>query len=175
MLNSLFACESFKHPKQVGTFVSSSRHVGKRMAQQLNGEMHVLEFGAGTGSITTEILKHLPTNGRLTCFEINPRFCDQLRKIEDRRLKVINDDAKNAKNYLDYAGCIVSALPLTIADKNSREQILEIASKASTFIQLQYTPFLAKRLKALFPEVRTKFVLFNIPPVFIYICNGAAK
>ena len=175
MLNGLFAYESFKHPKQVGTFVSSSKHAGKIMAQQLNGEPHVLEFGAGTGSITTEILNHLPKNDRLTCFEINPRFCDQLRKIEDRRLEVINDDAKNAENYFESVGCIVSALPLTIADKDSREQILDIASRASTFIQLQYTPFLAKKLKALFSKVRTKFVLFNIPPVFIYVCNGATK
>ncbi|MFQ6034560.1 MAG: ribose ABC transporter ATP-binding protein [Sedimentisphaerales bacterium] len=69
-----FAYEFFKYPIQIGTFTQSSKVVAKKMAEEINDSAKVVEFGAGTGSVTAEILKRLPENGRLTCFEINPQF-----------------------------------------------------------------------------------------------------
>jgi phosphatidylethanolamine/phosphatidyl-N-methylethanolamine N-methyltransferase len=103
-----FVSEFLKHPRQIGTFTRSSRFLAKEMAKEIDGVGHIIEFGAGTGSVTSEILKHLPESGRLTCFEINPRFCKHLERINDPRLKVINDDAKNCERYVDSIECIVS-------------------------------------------------------------------
>ncbi len=169
-----FISEFIKYPKEVGTFIQSSKLLAKRMAQEINGSKEVIEFGPGRGPVTVEILKRLPENGRLICFEINSEFCRYLEKINDSRLKVINDDAGNCQRYVDNLECIISGLPLTIFDKSKREQILNITSKAKRYIQLQYTPLLRKKIKNYFPDVKIKFVPQNIPPAFIYVCGTFA-
>jgi len=175
MQNARFIYESIKHPREVGTFIESSKLVARTMAREINGSLHIIEFGAGTGSVTAQILKNLPENGRLTCFEINPKFCEYLRRINDPRLKVINDDAGNSEKYVDCFECIVSALPLAIFEKSKRENILDIASKSKRYIQLQYTPLLKKKFEDYFPDVKSRFVPLNFPPAFIYVCNAFAN
>ena len=167
-----FIYEFLKYPKQIGTFTQSSKVLAKKMAEQINGSPHVVEFGAGTGTVTEEILKHLPENGRLTCFEINPKFCKCLEKINDERLTVINDDAKNCENYVNNLDCVVSGLPLTLFNKSKKQSILSITSKSKRYIQLQYAPLLGKKMKHYFPDVKLKFVPQNLPPAFIYVCSA---
>ena len=168
-----FILEFLKYPKEVGTFTQSSQPLARKIAQQINGSINIIEFGAGTGSVTLEILRHLPENGQLTCFETNPRFCECLEKLNDSRLKVINDDAANCKQYVDRLECVVSGLPLAMYEKSKREEILDITSESKRFIQLQYSPVLRKKIKNYFSDVKMKFVPFNFPPAFIYICSSS--
>jgi len=175
MKSLCFIYEFLKYPIQVGTFTQSSKFLAKKMAEQINGSACVVEFGAGTGSVTTEILKRLPENGRLTCFEINPHFCKCLEEINDERLTVINDDARNCEQYVDDLDCIVSGLPLTLFTKSKKERILAITSKSKRYIQLQYTPFLGKRMRHYFSDVKLKFVPQNLPPAFIYVCSTSIE
>lgn len=170
-----FILESLKHPKQVGTFTESSRFLAKKMVRQIDGTIDVIEFGPGTGSVTLEILRHLPEDGRLTCFEINPNFCKCLETINDPRLKVINDDAQNCERYVDGFDCIISGLPVSLFAKSKREKIIELSSKSKTYIQFQYTPFLRAKMKRYFQDVKIKFVLLNFPPAFIYICKDPVR
>lgn len=173
--NLRFIYEFIKYPKQVGTLIQSSKSLAKKMAEQINGSGEVIEFGAGTGSVTAEILKKLPANGRLTCFEINPSFCKHLERINDSRLKIINDDAKNCERYVDGLECIVSGLPLMLFTKSKKERILAITSKSKRYIQLQYTPLLSKKMKHYFSDVKLKFVPQNLPPAFIYVCRSFTR
>jgi phospholipid N-methyltransferase len=169
-----FVCEFFRHPQEVGTLTQSSKVLAKKMAEETNGSEEVVEFGAGTGSVTAEILKQLPENGRLTCFEINPNFCKHLEAIDDSRLRVINDDAKNCEQYVENLDCVVSGLPLALFGDSKKDTILAITSKSKRYIQLQYTPLLGKRMKQYFPEVKLKFVPQNFPPAFVYVCESQA-
>jgi len=170
-----FIWQFFRHPTQVGTFTQSSKTLAKKMAEQIDGSLKVVELGAGTGSVTTEILKRLPENGRLTCFEINPKFCRDLERIDDPRLRVINDDARNCERYVDSLDCIVSGLPLVWFTESKQQEILAITRKSKRYIQLQYTPLLGKKMRNYFPEVKLKFVPQNLPPAFIYVCKHLAK
>jgi len=170
-----FFREFIKRPKQVGTLNPSSQILSKEMARQIDGASNVIEFGGGQGAVTLQILKRLPENGRLTSFEINPNFCEDLQGINDPRLKVINDDAANCERYLDSVDYIVSSLPLRVFEKSHRTRILDISSKSKKYVQLQYSPFLRKRLDSYFKKIRTKFVLRNIPPAIIYICEASTK
>ena len=52
-----FLREFFKHPKEVGTFTQSSKTLAQRIAQEIDGSTKIVEFGPGTGAVTTEILK----------------------------------------------------------------------------------------------------------------------
>lgn len=170
-----FIYESLKHPREVGTFTQSTKFLAKEMAKEINSK-HVIELGAGTGSVTARILEYLPTDGRLTCLEINPKFCDYLKKMNDARLRVVNDDAENVEAHLDGSDCVVSSLPLALMGKAKRQEVLRISSKAKTYIQLQYAPFLRKQLGNYFSDVQAKFVWRNFPFAFIYICfNNRSK
>ena len=170
-----FISEFLKHPKEVGTLNQSSELLSKTMAQQIDGAINVIEFGAGKGAVTSQILKCLPVDGRLTSFEINPTFCGHLQNIDDSRLKIINDDAANCEQYVDSLDYIVSSLPLRLFNKSCRRRIFDISSKSKKYIQLQYSPFLRKRLEYYFRDVRTKFVPLNFPPAFVYICETPVK
>ena len=172
MNNGLFVNQFFKRPKELGTFTQSSKFLAEKMARAIGGSENIIEFGAGAGAITREILKFMPANARLTCFELNPDFCEALRKIRDERLTVINDVAENAEMYVDCSDCIVSSVPLAIMTKEQRERILVLSSKARRFIQLGYVPILAKEIKQYFDQVETKFVALNLPPAFVYICQS---
>lgn len=170
-----FIYEFLKHPIEVGTVTRSQKLLARSMAQEINGSPHVIEFGAGMGSVTTQILKRLPQDGRLTCFEINPTFCKHLLRINDHRLKVINDDAKNCEKYVDTLDCVVSGLPLALFSRSRREKILAISSKSKRFIQLQYSSLLKKTMESYFSDVQVRFVLLNLPPAFIHVCSNSTQ
>ncbi|MBN1359462.1 MAG: methyltransferase domain-containing protein [Sedimentisphaerales bacterium] len=164
-----FIRQFFRHPRQIGTVTQSSRSLAVKIAEEIGPSKEVVEFGAGTGPVTQEILRRLPADGRLTCFEINPEFCRHLQQIGDARLRVINDDAKNCQQYVERADCVVSGLPLALFGRREKQRILDITSKSPTFVQLQYTPVLGRTIKRHFPSVKRKFVARNLPPAFVYV------
>lgn len=166
-----FARQFLRHPKQLGTVVQSGRTLAKRMADEVGESVRVVEFGAGTGPVTREILKRLPENGHLTCFEINRELCRCLERIGDPRLHVVNDDAANCGRYVEQPDCVVSGLPLTLFACKARETILAIAGRSGRYIQLQYTPALSRDIRRYFSEVKLKFVPLNLPPAFVYVCK----
>jgi phospholipid N-methyltransferase len=179
MMSLRFARQFLRHPKQCGTFTESGRVLARRMAEEIRGSCRVVEFGAGTGPVTREILKELPEDGRLTCFEINPDFCRCLEEIGDPRLRVVNDDAQNCHRYVENPDCVVSGLPLALFSRQALEQILAISRKCGKYVQLQYTPFLSREIRRHFREVKLRFVPRNFPPAFVYVCghskNGEKK
>jgi phospholipid N-methyltransferase len=171
-MSANFLSEFFLHPREIGAVTESSKFLARTMAKPSKDIKHVVEFGAGTGPVTTEILKILPEDGRLTCFEVNPKFCRKLEEIKDNRLKIINDGAENCSKYVDNLDCIISGLPLTVFTDIQREEILSITGSCKKYIQLQYTPVLGKKIKKQFKKVTTKFVPLNIPPAFVYVCSN---
>jgi len=166
-----FAWQFLRHPKQLGTLVQSGRMLARKMADEVGESVQVVEFGAGTGPVTREILKRLPDRGCLTCFEINRELCQCLERIGDPRLRVINDDAAHCGRYVEQPDCVVSGLPLTLFGSEARETILGIACRSGRYIQLQYTPALSKDIRRYFSEVELKFVPLNFPPAFVYVCR----
>ncbi len=166
-----FARQFLRHPKQLGTVVQSGKVLARQMAREVDGCSEIVELGPGTGPVTREILRWLPGDGRLTCLEINSDFCRCLERIDDPRLRVINDDAINCGQYVDHPDCVVSGLPLTLFDEQAKDRILAIAGQAERYIQLQYTPVLSREIRQHFLEVRLKFVPCNFPPAFVYVCR----
>jgi phospholipid N-methyltransferase len=167
-----FVKEFIKNPKQVGAVAESSGFLARAMAQQIESDVNIVEFGPGTGAVTKEILRRLPKHGQLTCLEINPQFCDDLKKINDPRLKIINDDVRNYSRAIEDYDCVLSSLPLGIFDKTQRDKIIAMSGRAKKYIQFQYTPFLKPKLKKYFNDVEIKFVPLNVPPAFVYVSKN---
>jgi phospholipid N-methyltransferase len=171
MISLRFARQFLRHPRQLGTFSESGPALARTMAEQIGESSRVVELGPGTGPVTREILKRLPSDGHLTCIEINPAFCRCLEQIGDPRLQVICDDASNFEQYVDHPDCVVSGLPLTLFSKEAKERILAISSRCGRYVQLQYTPVLRREIRRYFSDVRLKFVARNFPPAFVYVCR----
>ena len=162
------------HPRRVGTFTQSSLSLVEAIVKEVVGK-NIIELGAGQGPITRRILDNLPEDGNLIAFEIDKRFCKNLEKIKDSRLKVICDCVLDSKDYLQDINyeidCIVSGLPLTSLDKNQARGILDFCSKSKRFIQYKYFKS-DKLLRDYFSEIRVEKVSRNLPPALIYICSN---
>ena len=166
-----FLSQFARHPRQLGTFTQSSRILARQMAREVNGADRVVELGAGLGPITREILRCLPADGELTCFERNAEFCRRLERIGDRRLHVIHEDAVHSERHVKAAGFVISGLPLALFGKEKRRRLLRIMSKAQKCVQLQYTPKIGLEMRGYFRYVRVKIVPWNLPPALIYVAS----
>lgn len=163
-----FLIQAVLHPKQLGTPFQSSKYLINAIIKELSGK-RIVELGAGNGGLTKGILSYEPLT-QLTSFEINDSLLENLVKINDPRLKIINASAENFPDYVDDFDCVVSGLPLSSMKKEIIERILENSRKAR-FIQYKYFPT-KMLLEEYFKSVSAKIIFRNIPPAIIYNCSN---
>ena len=90
-----FVKESLKSLKEVGTIFPSSKFVVEKMVAPINfGEkLTILELGSGHGVITKQLLEKMSSDSQLICFETNKSFYQELKKINDMKMILINGSA----------------------------------------------------------------------------------
>ena len=165
-----------KNPGRVGTIFKSSRSMAKTIANEVNGA-YIVEFGAGTGIISKEILKKIGKYGKLICFETDKKYCRYIEEtlndeVRSGRLEVICDDATNYVKYVDKVpDTIVSGLPLASLNKTIVYDVLKKSSNVDRFIQYQYSPFSTLILGKFFKKIKVKRIMKNIIPATMYICS----
>ncbi len=176
----LFLRSFVAHPRQVGAILPTSRSAVRDMLDLTSfaDARCVLEFGAGTGVYTREILARLRPDGRLLAFEVDSNLASTLAdQFQDSRLQVINDSAENVKAYLNgvRADRIVSGLPFTSLPANVRHNIFErsreVLASDGVMLVLQYSPLIQPELKRRFASVRRRISLLNVPPAFLFACE----
>jgi phospholipid N-methyltransferase len=178
-----FIKESLKNIKKVGTVFPSSKHVVEKMVAPINFEekLIILELGSGSGVITKRLLEKMSCNSKLLCFETNKKFYQELKKINDNKMILINQSAEKMKEYLDKyeiekVDYIVSSVPLLSLPKEVTNKILsisvEILGCSGQLIQLQYTKLLAKKLKSYYNQIYIQFTPKYYLPAFIYTCHN---
>ncbi len=174
-----FVSQFFKEWKQVGAISPSSTYLVNDMLDEVDfRKAHIIvEFGAGSGSFTREILRRMNNGSKLFVFEINPIFFGNLSKIKDPRFIVINDSAENVLKYVPgrNADYIISGIPLSNLNQESKFQIITSSIKTlkrgGIFLQFQYFPESLPTLRKYFDLVKMKFTFLNTPPAFYYICR----
>ena len=79
-----FLRQSLKNFRSIGSLAPSSQFLARGIANQLPEDLpedyRILEVGAGTGSLTVEILKRMNGRGHLDLWELSPAFCAVLRQ-----------------------------------------------------------------------------------------------
>ncbi len=171
--------KEFLKDKNVGAVVSSSDNVVKRIVNEIdfaNAEV-IVEYGPGKGTITKQLLKRMTANAMLFVFETNQDFIVDLERIIDKRLVIINADAKSAllilKNRykikdVDY---IISTIPFTFLDRNLKRRLIcnsyAMLKEKGKFLTYQYTPLIYNIIKNKFRDFSIKPNLSNFPPAFI--------
>jgi phospholipid N-methyltransferase len=168
------------NPRQVGAILPTSRYAVRDMLDlgDVPGAGLVVELGAGTGVQTGEILARMRPDARLVALEIDPALARLLEeRFDDPRLQVVCDSAEHLEKHLDgeHADVLVCALPFTSLEPGLRRRILDVLPKAlaprGTALVIQYSPLILKELRRLFPTVRQRISLLNVPPAFLFACS----
>lgn len=182
MSKKKFISEVLKSTGTIGALSPSSSFLAKKMLEpiQFDNAKCFVEFGPGTGVFTHKILEKMDSDAILLAFEINPVFIDELNKIDDKRLIIINDSAEKIEMYLEKyhqksADYIVSSLPFAMIPDEVVHNILtnsdNMLSEEGKYIQFQYSLNAKKKLESYFSKVEINFTFLNLPPAFIYVCE----
>ncbi|TAK03342.1 methyltransferase domain-containing protein [Patescibacteria group bacterium] len=165
-----------RDPRTVGTLSPASPFTARRVADAIPaGTKSVLELGAGDGALTRELLKRLPSDGRVYAVEVKPEFARALEAIGDPRLVVFEGDALDvradaARHGVTSFDAVVSSLPFALFAEGARDRIIAdvhaMLGSGGTFIVCQHLPTLLPALKKHF-SVDTSFEPLNLPPYFI--------
>ena len=171
-----FIKAAFKNIGQTGSVMESSGYLSAKMIDTMDFEkpLHIVELGAGTGSITKRLLEKMNDQSTLTSYEIDPELFEKLKKNNDKRLIEVNADASLLRDHfksqsVDY---IISGLPLANIPERKKASILDachhVLKSGGYYIQFQYSLNDFRLLKRMFAKVDSCFTLRNLPPAFIY-------
>lgn len=191
-----FVTEALTNFPTVAAISPSSKYLATAMLAPLPlaRTRVALEFGAGTGAITRELLDQLPPRATLLVFEINRSFFDCLRRsISDPRVVLINASVENLESELRQRGlqrvdAVVSSLGLALMPEDQRHELFQQLSpflhQRSVFTQYQYIhclQYVKGRLRRLdlrpllnryFGSVQSRIVWRNLPPAFVFSCHS---
>jgi phospholipid N-methyltransferase len=177
-----FFRESVRNLRITGTITPSWEFLVRKMVEPIDFEEAdcIVEFGAGDGVITKELLRNMRPDCKLLSFEVNEKFFEHLKSIKDDRLIRVFDSAENVvghlkENGINNADYIVSGLPLAIFPKELTDRILTAANDAldqgGLYVQFQYSLTSLRTLRKRFSSVEYSFVPINLPPAFVYVCE----
>lgn len=172
MKDTLKTAFSFtKNLLTVGAVKETKPETVKEICSKINTTKKslVVEFGMGHGNMTKEILNTISKDSELISFEINADFCKHVqKKINDDRLRVVNDSALNFQKYLlDKVDNFVISIPFTfLKDKEAIDLVKRCfhqLNNEGTYSQVVYRektlrkaignrPFEKKVVKALINE-----------------------
>ena len=136
-----------------GAILPSGRRLCRRLASKVglsDAGQKVLEVGAGTGAVTSEVISRLGPDDRLDLVELNQRFAEVLhdrlerdpswRRVADR-VRVLQMPVEKLDNRCRY-DVIVSGLPLNNFSCEVVENILQqlhcLATKDASLSFFEY-------------------------------------
>lgn len=167
-----------RNPIQVGAVAPSSPALSRGIASLVvPNSSHIIELGAGTGSLTRALLLRGIAPERFWAVEIDPFLAEHLR-CRFPRIHVVCGDARRLMDLLpgkmhQKASCVVSGLPLRNMDRIGRAQVVNaaLASLEPNGQLLQFTYGLSSPIAARGLAVTTERVARiwdNLPPATIW-------
>lgn len=152
----------------------------------------IVELGAGTGSVTEEIAKHLRPHDLLVSIEANKKLADicgkNIKKLEHEGVAhCVHAQAQHAGDVLRahsaaFADIIVCTLPFRLLPNDETKEILQevrrILKPGGQFIFIRY--IIAPVNKDVAGELhdfsvfKKKLVLRNIPPAEVIVMRKKA-
>lgn len=177
-MSLLFFKRVLANPVRIGYIVPSSPFLIRRTAglMDFTQDLTVVELGPGEGCHTRRIVRRMSAGSRLILIELDPHLAHHLCRqfAHDRRVRVVQADAMRLAETLGELGIvrpdyIVSGIPFTIMERDTREHILANIARAmgdeTRFILYQASTRIADH--RLFELVRREHCLFNIPPLHV--------
>lgn len=168
-------------PFEVASVVPSSAYLEDRVVQaaELSHARCVVELGPGTGGITRALLRRLAPNARLLAIEINPDFCDRLRRaIVDPRLTVLEGSAESLADALRLRGMpaadvVVSGIPFsTLPSDTARRLAATINAHLASggrVVAYQCSPQVVGYFSPHLGPPRTAWEWRSLPPMRVFV------
>ena len=169
-------------PRRIGSVAPSSKFLTKAMLDQVDwvNAQYIAELGAGTGVFTREIVKRARPDAKILVFEIDPDLQRMIREEHpDHAGLSLHSDAQELMKYMHDNGIeqldfVISSLPFTVLPPKMTVRILNGVVKAlkpdGHFVAYQYSSIMKHVLRKKFAHMKTRFVMFNVPPAFVYNC-----
>jgi phospholipid N-methyltransferase len=182
----LFARNFFRHPRMLGSLVPSSPFLIKRVLRRIDWSTArvIVEYGAGVGTFTAEILRRMRPDATLVAFETNDEFVQYLREtLRDPRLHIVHGSADQVGDVLKGLGrgpadYVISGIPFSTIPEDARDAILRSTREAlrprGALIVYQFTRRILPSLERVFGPVSRDFEPRNILPAQLFYCTTAA-
>ncbi|MBF0119496.1 MAG: hypothetical protein HQK79_11715 [Desulfobacterales bacterium] len=163
---------------RIATFAATPQRIVKNVCKRINFEedIIVVEYGPGDGAYTKYILKQMSPNSKLIAIETNTKLEAYLRGINDDRLIVVNDDARNVLRILNNNGCecadyVISGIPFSFMTQQTGDGIVydtfNILREGGKFLVYQFSTNVKKYLEKYFEHVLIK-IEFGLPLYYIF-------
>ena len=186
-----FLSAFIQKPLSIGALAPSSGHLAETMVTNagLENADVVLEYGAGTGSLTGHILSELRPQTKFAAIEINPQL-GAIFKATYPGVPLFEDSVENVRAICDSmevaaVDAIISGLPWAFFSNSVQVEILNqmmrVLRPGGTFVTFGYlhsslTLPAAWNFAALLPDYftfvsKSPVVWRNVPPAFVYRCR----
>ena len=163
---------------RIATFAATPQKVVKKICTRIDflKDMIAVEYGPGDGAYTRHLLDSMTLNSRLIAIETNKRFNVQLKRIDDSRLTVVNDDARNVlrilrQNGVEQASYVLSGIPFSMMHQESIQSIIHDTSEAlecgGKLLVYQFSSRVEKHLKRYFNNISVKLEL-GLPYYYVF-------
>ena len=176
---ALFFREFLRHPRQIGSVVPSSGRLEQRVvnAGSIHRARSAVELGPGTGGITRAILGALPVGAALLSLDINPVFCERLRRIGDPRLTIHCGSALELERVLDDHSlpppdAVVAGIPFSTIDPGTGTEILRLIARllapGGRFVSYQLRDTVSGLAEPILGRPHVELELLSIPPQRVF-------
>ena len=141
----------------------------------------IVEYGAGEGCITREIVRRMHQDSTILLFELDPEFAEHLRRQfrHDHRVNILHTDASELsaeleKRGIEHCDYIISGIPFSTMQIDKKRELLTNTYEAlapkptSAFIIYQVSTELRQHA-TIFPHAKSEYCLQNIPPMFVTV------
>ncbi|MDQ3721369.1 MAG: methyltransferase domain-containing protein [Actinomycetota bacterium] len=168
------------HPREVGAVLPTSRRAVSDMLDlaRIEDALLIVEFGAGSGVYTRELLRRMGPDARLLAFEVDEQLVATLgAEVDDPRLELVTASAEEVESHLDggRVDILVSALPFTSLPTAVRRRVLDVSpgilAPQGVMLVLQYSPLVQRDLERRFASVERRLSPLNVPPAFLFRCT----
>jgi phospholipid N-methyltransferase len=180
-MSVLFFKRFLTNPKQVAYIMPSSKALIHRILSKCDfSEPRVIvEYGAGEGCITREILRRMHPDSTVLLFELDPVFVNILARQfrHDHRIRVIASDANELGRELEKMGLphcdyIISGIPFSTMQIDKKRTLLQktfdaLAPKSTSAFVIYQVSTELRQHATIFPHAKSEYCLQNIPPMFV--------
>lgn len=182
----MFLGKFLRNPRNVGSVIPSSQALAREMARAVpvDPQAIVVELGPGTGALTRQVVKVLAPGERFLAIDIDPEFCDNLRKrwpqIDCECGSAADMPKMLAARHWGGVNHVLSGLPFASLPAAISRAILAAVAQSlvpgGTFTTFQYVHAYAtppavkfrKQMTAGFgPMVSRQVVIKNVPPAYV--------
>jgi phosphatidylethanolamine/phosphatidyl-N-methylethanolamine N-methyltransferase len=170
-----------KQPKVNASITPSSKRAARGMVKGLHLDQmkYVVELGPGTGVFTDILSERLPADCKILLIELEEEYIKPLREKYDDRFEIVKSSACELEALLKERGVesvdlVISGLPYNMPEEvkhKLQETLLKLTNQGTCMRWFTYFPRAMKRHYRQFQMSRACFVMWNLPPMWIYTVN----